>query len=156
MTFYTTIKWSIKRLLILTESPHLVLTCSSEYRQLSIRAIYLPLTKRITFIKKFKWHQMSLPNSSYPSSFPILPITPLLNRSTQQPTGYLSTSQPSLTSVKEQTIPLTSPPPSPFESKLLPKASGEEGRRGFFPHTCFASVTASICLFRLGVLQGLR
>ena len=40
--------------------------------------------------------------------------------------------------------------------QLLRKQVGrKEGRRGFFPHTCFASVTASECLFRLGV-QALR
>lgn len=103
---------------------------------------------------------MSLPNSPYLSSFPVLPTTPPLNRSTQQTTGYFKY-KPSILShqwVSTQPLPGRSPCSSPTENKplprKLPKVKGrrwqEEGRgKGFFPDSSFVSVIASIRLFCL-------
>lgn len=52
MSFYIITKLSIRRLLILNESPYLLLNCALEYRADSVKAKYLLLTKRITSRKK--------------------------------------------------------------------------------------------------------
>lgn len=52
MSFYIITKLSIRRLLILNESPYLLLNCALEYRADSVKAKYLLLTKRITSRRK--------------------------------------------------------------------------------------------------------
>lgn len=52
MTFYIISKLSIKRLLILNESPYLVLKSALQYREDTFKAKYLFLTKRITLRMK--------------------------------------------------------------------------------------------------------